>query len=161
MLQISQIEEEINKDWKDKSDRLLAVATEKHNRALQAVVEEKQELETKVKQLENKVCYRLKSHIVLSLVYTEFILVWLWRKLLCYRNTLESVPGTNQYWQGLNPCGKWSLDYKSDVLTTRPRRHSIVFRFSDITPVLLKLENHNLILAGVYIMTNRPFNTEL
>ncbi|XP_060552351.1 FK506-binding protein 15-like [Ruditapes philippinarum] len=53
--QISQIEEEINKDWQDKSDRLLAVATEKHNRALQAVVEEKQELETKVNQLENKI----------------------------------------------------------------------------------------------------------
>ena len=32
------------------------------------------------------------------LVYTEFILVRLWRKLLAYRNTLESVPGINQYW---------------------------------------------------------------
>ena len=32
------------------------------------------------------------------LVYTEFILVWLCRKLLAYRNTLESFPGTNQYW---------------------------------------------------------------
>ena len=33
-----------------------------------------------------------------SLLYTEFVLVWLCRKLLAYRNTLESVPGTNQYW---------------------------------------------------------------
>ena len=35
-----------------------------------------------------------------SLVYTEFILVPLCRKRfsLIYRNTLESVPGTNQYW---------------------------------------------------------------
>ena len=32
------------------------------------------------------------------LVYTEFILVWLLRKLLAYRHTIESVPGTNQYW---------------------------------------------------------------
>ena len=30
--------------------------------------------------------------------YTEFILVRLCRKLLAYRNTLEYVPGTNQYW---------------------------------------------------------------
>ena len=56
-----------------------------------------------------------------SLVYTEFILVRMCRNLLGYRNTPESVPGTNQYWavsvkvlaqgnnrfpwQGLNPCG--------------------------------------------------------
>ena len=32
------------------------------------------------------------------LVYTELILVRLCRKLLAYRNTLESVPGINQYW---------------------------------------------------------------
>ncbi|XP_053379992.1 FK506-binding protein 15-like isoform X2 [Mercenaria mercenaria] len=53
--QISQLEEEINKDWQGKSDRLLAVAAEKHNRALQNIVEEKQELETKVEQLENRI----------------------------------------------------------------------------------------------------------
>ena len=35
---------------------------------------------------------------MLVLVYTEFILVWLWRQLFAYRNSLESVPGTNQYW---------------------------------------------------------------
>ena len=61
-----------------------------------------------------------------SLVYTEFILVRLWRKLLAYINTLESIPGTNQYravlsvllkkttacpWQGLNQYGLRSLDY--------------------------------------------------
>ena len=46
------------------------------------------------------------------LVYTEFTLVLLWRKLLAYRNTLESIPGTNQITeimacpiQGLNSCG--------------------------------------------------------
>ena len=34
----------------------------------------------------------------LYLVYTEFILVQLFRRLLAHRNTMESVPGTNQYW---------------------------------------------------------------
>ena len=34
----------------------------------------------------------------LNLVYTEFILVQLWKKLLAYRNILKSVPGNNQYW---------------------------------------------------------------
>ena len=32
------------------------------------------------------------------LVHIEFIMVWLWRKLSAYWNSLESVPGTNQYW---------------------------------------------------------------
>jgi hypothetical protein len=32
------------------------------------------------------------------LVYTEFILVRLCRKLLAYKHTFESIPGTNQYW---------------------------------------------------------------
>ena len=38
--------------------------------------------------------------LIFVLVYThsEFILVRLWRKLLADRNTLESIPGTNQYW---------------------------------------------------------------
>ena len=35
---------------------------------------------------------------VFSLIYTHFILVRLCRKLLAYLNSLESVPGTNQYW---------------------------------------------------------------
>ena len=56
--------------------------------------------------------------LISLLVYTEFILVRLWRKRLAYRNSIESVPGTNQYWkisfllkestacpwQGFNPC---------------------------------------------------------
>ena len=32
------------------------------------------------------------------LVYTEFILIRLLRKLLTYINTLESVPGTNHFY---------------------------------------------------------------
>lgn len=57
---ISQLEEEIHKDWQAKCDRMLAVAAEKHNRSLQTVTEEKQELEDKIEKLENKVmtCYR-------------------------------------------------------------------------------------------------------
>ena len=34
---------------------------------------------------------------VQAIVYTEFISIWLWRKLLAYRNTPDFVPGTNQY----------------------------------------------------------------
>ena len=41
--------------------------------------------------------FNILSSRSLILVYTEFILVWLWRKLLAYRNTLKSFPGTNQY----------------------------------------------------------------
>ena len=37
-------------------------------------------------------------HSVAQIVYTEFIVVRLWRKLLAYINTLESIPGTNKYW---------------------------------------------------------------
>ena len=39
------------------------------------------------------ICTLSYSHLVL----TEYILVQLWRKLLAYRNALESVPGINQY----------------------------------------------------------------
>ena len=42
-------------------------------------------------------CYCMEYHSDL-LLYTEFILVRLCRNLLAYRNTVESVPGTNQYW---------------------------------------------------------------
>ena len=33
---------------------------------------------------------------ILFIVYTEFHLVWLCRKLLACRKTLESIPGTNK-----------------------------------------------------------------
>ena len=75
-----------------------------------------------------------------TLVYTEFILVWLCRKLEAYRHTLGSVPGTNQYWAtgvkflaqenndkpltGFEPTPfLQSFNYKSDALTTWSRRH--------------------------------------
>ena len=41
------------------------------------------------------ICFVRKLDV---LVYTEFILVRLCRKLLAYINTLESIPGTDQYW---------------------------------------------------------------
>lgn len=53
--QISQVEEELNKEWKEKCDRLLNAANEKHNRALLAVREEKEELEEKLSVLQNKI----------------------------------------------------------------------------------------------------------
>lgn len=53
--QVSHVEEELNKEWKDKCERLLATAQEKHNRAIQDIKEEKEELENKVQELENKI----------------------------------------------------------------------------------------------------------
>lgn len=53
--QISQVEEELNKEWKEKCDRLLNAANEKHNRALLAMREEKEELEEKLSVLQNKI----------------------------------------------------------------------------------------------------------
>lgn len=53
--QISQVEEELNKEWKEKCDRLLNAANEKHNRALLAVREEKEELEEKLSVLQDKI----------------------------------------------------------------------------------------------------------
>ena len=47
-------------------------------------------------------CYRMNgvlSKLILILVYTKFVLVRLCRKLFAYKNTVESVPGTNQYWE--------------------------------------------------------------
>ena len=38
----------------------------------------------------------LSNKTYYSVVYPEFILYWLCRKLLAYRNALESVPGNNQ-----------------------------------------------------------------
>ena len=83
----------------------------------------------------NPKCMYIKIEVS---VYTEFILVRLCNKL--FRNTLESILGTNQYWtmsvqflaQGnndlplllhLKPCIKQSLDYLLEVLTTQPCRH--------------------------------------
>ena len=42
-------------------------------------------------------CRKSKSFVII-IVYTDLILAWLYRKLLPYRNSLEPVPGTNQYW---------------------------------------------------------------
>jgi hypothetical protein len=41
---------------------------------------------------------KMGQQMIYNLVYTEFILVRLCRKLNAYRHTFESVPGTNQYW---------------------------------------------------------------
>ena len=78
-----------------------------------------------------------KARSLSVLVYTEFISVWLWRKLLACINTLESVPGTNQYWaisvkflaQGHNSLSLTGFeriaasDPLEDYLTTWPSRH--------------------------------------
>ena len=83
------------------------------------------------------------------LVYTEFILVWLCRKLEAYKHTLESIPWTNQYWAisvkflaqennekpltGFEPTPfLQSFDYKSETLTTGPRSHNDINNEYDI-----------------------------
>ena len=48
----------MNKEWKEKCDRLLAANTDKHNRALQGLREEKEEMEEKLADLQRKVCIR-------------------------------------------------------------------------------------------------------
>ncbi|CAH1787108.1 unnamed protein product, partial [Owenia fusiformis] len=53
--QVSQVEAEITKEWKEKSERQLLAAEEKHKRAQADLNEEKQQLESKLKQLEDKV----------------------------------------------------------------------------------------------------------
>jgi len=53
--QVSQVEKEMNAEWKSKCDKLLATAQEKHNRALQDVKEEKEDLEQKITALQTKV----------------------------------------------------------------------------------------------------------
>jgi len=57
---VTQLEEELNHDWKEKCDRLVSAAQEKHQRELTEVVTEKKWLEEKVATLESKVC--LLSH---------------------------------------------------------------------------------------------------
>lgn len=52
------MEEELTKEWKEKCDRLLSAANDKHNRALQALKEEKEEMEEKVAVLQNRVKLR-------------------------------------------------------------------------------------------------------
>ena len=51
------MEEELSKEWKEKTDRLLSAAQDKHQRALAEVQEERQQLETKLANMEAKVCY--------------------------------------------------------------------------------------------------------
>ncbi|XP_052221939.1 FK506-binding protein 15-like isoform X2 [Dreissena polymorpha] len=53
--QISQLEEEIHADWQRKCEQMVEAASEKHTRALRAVIEEKDELQNTVNQLEQKI----------------------------------------------------------------------------------------------------------
>ncbi|XP_061184098.1 FK506-binding protein 15-like [Saccostrea echinata] len=61
--QVAEVEEELNREWKEKCDRLLTAANEKQNRALQAMKEEKDELEEKVAVLENKIHTMKNEHL--------------------------------------------------------------------------------------------------
>ena len=49
------MEEELDLQWKEKNERLLASAQDRHKRALAEVNDEKKELELKIQGLEQKV----------------------------------------------------------------------------------------------------------
>ena len=51
---MSQLEKELEADWKEKCDRLVANANERHQRSLKELKEEKEDLEQKVSDLEAK-----------------------------------------------------------------------------------------------------------
>ncbi|KAL5012698.1 hypothetical protein ScPMuIL_011249 [Solemya velum] len=53
--QVAQLEQELAQEWKQKSDKLLATAHEKHSRALQEMQDEKTDLFRKNQELEKKV----------------------------------------------------------------------------------------------------------
>jgi polyhydroxyalkanoate synthesis regulator phasin len=53
--QIKELEAELNKDWEERSQRLLKTEQERHEREMKAMQEEKTTLEEKVTALENKV----------------------------------------------------------------------------------------------------------
>ena len=55
--QLRKIEEELNTEWQEKSDRLLAAATAKHSRAMAELKQEKTEATQKVKLVCVKVGY--------------------------------------------------------------------------------------------------------
>jgi len=67
-VQLSQLEEELNQSWKEKCDRLLNSAQEKHERALAEVMADKQTAEDKLRLLESKV------HI--SVITIEFFVLF-------------------------------------------------------------------------------------
>ena len=55
LLQVSQLEAELTREWKEKCDRLIGSAMEKHQRELADVLGDKKLLEEKVASLESKV----------------------------------------------------------------------------------------------------------
>lgn len=49
------MEEELNREWKEKCDKMMTAQQEKHKRALQEMRQENEELQTTIQQLEKKV----------------------------------------------------------------------------------------------------------
>jgi hypothetical protein len=52
---VSQVEEELSREWKEKCDKLVANQQVKHKRALLEVRQENEDLQSTIKQLEKKV----------------------------------------------------------------------------------------------------------
>lgn len=57
--QMSKIEEDISREWQIKCDRMMSAVTEKHNRQIEDLKSEKEELLRKVDELEKKVSFFL------------------------------------------------------------------------------------------------------
>lgn len=53
--QVSQVEEELSREWKEKCDKLVANQQQKHKRALLEVRQENEDLQSTIKQLEKKI----------------------------------------------------------------------------------------------------------
>ena len=66
----------MNKEWKEKCDRLLAANTDKHNRNLQGLREEKEEVEEKLADLQRKVCIRGSYLTVIDVIHCTECIDW-------------------------------------------------------------------------------------
>ena len=55
VVKVSQVEEELSREWKEKCDKLVANQQQKHKRALLEVRQENEDLQSTIKQLEKKV----------------------------------------------------------------------------------------------------------
>jgi len=97
-VQLSELEEELNNTWKEKCDRLLSSAEERHHRALAEVTTDKNATEEKVRLLETKVCLIELSSAGCELA--ELVIIQLAKMSAC-RSVNESVGNHNHSMQRL------------------------------------------------------------
>lgn len=73
MLQLSQLQEELEAEWKGKCEQMMASAKEHHGRELAEVTEQRDALRDKLMQLEEKVGERLVPSEQLRLTKASFL----------------------------------------------------------------------------------------